>query len=127
MDGDVQVMSGKITSFKQLRVWQQGVEIVKDVYTLTRRFPQAEMYGLTAQMRRASVSIPSNIAEGFKRSHTREYKQFLHIALGSAAELETQLMIAKELQFINDAALNGILEKITYASKMLPVLVSRLH
>jgi len=82
-----------------LRMWQKGIEIVKDIYMLTSKFPKEEIYGLTAQMRRSAISIPSNIAEGFKRSFPKEYKQFLHISLGSAAELETQpLSFAKVME-----------------------------
>lgn len=88
-------MEKKIKNFKDLRIWQKGIEIVKDVYSLTKKFPREELYGLTSQLRRSAISIPSNIAEGFKRYHNREYKQFLHIALGSSAELESQLVISK--------------------------------
>jgi len=108
----------KVKSFKELKMWQKGVEIVKDIYTLTNRFTKEELYGLTSQMRRSAISVPSNIAEGFKRSYNKEYKQFLHIALGSLAELETQLIIAKELGFIKDNELNDIVEKIDHVSKM---------
>ena len=117
----------KITNFKQLRVWQKGVEIVKEVYAATQHFPKDELYGLTTQMRRAAVSVPVNIAEGFKRSHGREYRQFLHIALGSAAELETQLLIAKELGLISAGDTGRILEQVDYASKMISVLLGKLH
>lgn len=80
---------GQIRSFKELHVWQKVIKIVKDIYALTSKFPKEELYGLTSQMRRCAVSILSNIAEGFKRSHNKEFKQFLHIELGSAAELAT--------------------------------------
>ena len=104
----------KIQSFKQLRVWQKGIEIVK------------EIYGLTSQMRRAAISIPANIAEGFKRLHGKEYRQFLHIALGSAAELETELIIARELSFINEQQLSEISEKLDHVSKMMSSLLRKL-
>ncbi|MFH1441509.1 MAG: four helix bundle protein [Candidatus Omnitrophota bacterium] len=116
----------KIKSFKELRIWQKGIEIVKDVYALTKDFPQEELYGLTTQMRRAAVSIPSNIAEGFKRYHNKEYKQFLHIVLGSTAELETQLIIVNELNFIGKESLNGVLEKLDHVSKMISSLLNKL-
>ena len=87
----------KIQSFKQLKIWQNGIQIVKKIYKVTRSFPKEEFYGLTAQMRKAAVSIPSNISEGFKRFHPKEYKHFLYITLGSLAELETQLIISFEL------------------------------
>lgn len=118
----------KIRNFKQLKIWQKGIDIVKDIYILTMKFPKDELYGLTSQMRRSAISIPSNIAEGFKRYHSKEYSQFLHIVLGSAAELETQLIIAKELGFINDKdkLLIDILEKIDHISKMISSLLNKL-
>ncbi|MDH4303039.1 MAG: four helix bundle protein [Nitrospira sp.] len=76
----------KIVQFRDLKVWQLGKEIVLDVYTIRKQFPREEVYGLMAQMRRAAVSIPSNVAEGFKRIHNKEYRQFLYVALGSCAE-----------------------------------------
>ncbi|MBU0544915.1 MAG: four helix bundle protein [Proteobacteria bacterium] len=109
----------KSKTFKDLKMWQKGIEIVKDIYTLTKRFPKEELYGLTSQMKRSSISLPSNIAEGFKRSHNKEYKQFLHIAQGSLAELETQLIIAKELGYIKDNELDDIAEKIDHEAKMI--------
>ncbi|GAF73329.1 unnamed protein product, partial [marine sediment metagenome] len=81
-------MTEKIKNFQDLRIWQKGIEVLKDIYILTKKFPKEELYGLTSQMRRSAVSIPSNIAEGFRRYHNKEYKQFLYIALGSCAELE---------------------------------------
>jgi len=116
----------KIRSFKDLKIWQKGIEIVKDVYLLTEDFPKEETYGLTIQMKRAAVSVPSNIAEGFKRYHSKEYSQFLHIALGSAAELETQLVIAKELGFIKNKPLDEIFEKLDHLSKMISSLLNKL-
>ena len=73
---------GKITSFRQLKVWQKGIEVVKDIYTITKSFPKEELYGLTSQLKHSAISIPSNIAEGFKHKHNREFKQFLYIASG---------------------------------------------
>ena len=78
-----------IGGHKDLDIWKKGMEIVNRVYTVTADYPKEEIYGLTAQMRRAAISIPSNIAEGFMRQHNKEYKQFLYVALGSCAELET--------------------------------------
>ena len=117
---------GAIKSFKELKVWQMGMEIVKDVYQLTKKFPKEELYGLASQMRRSAISVPSNIAEGFKRYHAREYRQFLHIALGSVAELETQLIISKELAFITESELRNISEKIDHLSKMLSSLLKKI-
>jgi four helix bundle protein len=119
-------MDEKIKSFKDLRIWQKGVEVVVDSYQLTKSFPKEEIYGLTSQIRRASVSIPSNIAEGFKRYHNKEYKQFLFVALGSLAELETQLIIAEKLSFISSQDLQNTSEKIEYLSKMISSLMKKL-
>ena len=93
------------------------------VYKLTESFPKSEMYGLTAQMRRSAISIPSNIAEGFVRQHDKEYKQFLYIAFGSCAELETQFTITKRLKFSTDEKINKILDELIYLSKMIMSLI----
>ncbi|GAG56333.1 unnamed protein product, partial [marine sediment metagenome] len=95
-------MEEGIKRFKDLRIWQKGIEVVTDIYTLTKKFPKEELYGLTSQIRRSAISIPTNIAEGFNRFHNKEYKQFLYIALGSCAELETQIEIATGLKYINE-------------------------
>ena len=83
----------KIRSYKDLKIWKRSIELVKDVYEMTGLFPKEELYGLTSQIRRSAISIPSNIAEGFTRFYNKEYRQFLYIALGSCAELETQIII----------------------------------
>ena len=94
----------------QLQVWQEAMALVKMVYTVTSTFPQSENYGLTSQMRRVSVSIPSNVAEGAARTGTKEFLQFLSISRGSLSELETQVIIAKDLGYIKDE--NEILKQI---------------
>ena len=86
-------------SFRELLVWQKGIQLSVLVYRLSKQFPREEAYGLSNQMRRAAVSIPSNIAEGAGRLNTREYKQYLGVARGSSFELQTQLTIARELGF----------------------------
>jgi four helix bundle protein len=86
-----------ISSHKELIVWKKSMELVRQIYLLTEDFPADEKYGLTSQMQRAVVSIPSNIAEGYLRGHRKEYIQFLSVSLGSAAELETQILICKSL------------------------------
>ena len=88
--------------YKELIVWQKSIELVKEVFILTESFPKSELYGLTSQMRRAAVSIPSNIAEGNGRISLKEYCHSLSIAYGSGLELETQLILAKELLLLND-------------------------
>lgn len=87
----------KIHSYKDLVVWKRSMELVIEIYDLTDKFPKEELFGLTSQIRRAAVSIPSNIAEGRLRGHRKEYKQFLLTAYGSGAELETQIEISKNL------------------------------
>ena len=94
-------MIKKIKNFRDLDIWKKGIEIVKDIYKIVSKFPKLELYILTSQMQRSSLSIPTNIAEGFNGFHNKEYKQFLYIALGSCAELETQIEIATELKYIN--------------------------
>ncbi len=88
-------------TYEKLIVWQKSMDLVEAIYRLTEDFPRNETYNLTSQMRRATVSIPSNIAEGSRRNGKKEFKHFLAIAYGSGAELETQIMIAKRLNFVN--------------------------
>src|SRR3954470_11986724 len=92
-------MQTKINSHKDLVVWQKSILLCKNIYELTERFPQREIYGISSQMRRAAVSIPSNIAEGRSRRTRKDFIHFLHISYRSAAELETQLVISKQLSF----------------------------
>ena len=86
---------------KDLKAWQESMDLVVTIYKITSKFPDEEKYGLTTQLRRASVSVPSNIAEGSARKGNKEYIQFLYVALGSLAELDTQLEIAQNLEFIH--------------------------
>ena len=105
---------------KQLTVWQLAIELVTDVYALSQSFPNEEKFGLTNQLRRASVSIPSNIAEGAARQGNKEFIQFLYVALGSCAEVETQLMIASNLQYAN---IKQVIDKNDQVKKMLQGLI----
>jgi four helix bundle protein len=91
-----------LKTHKDLDVWKSGIELVKDGYIMTKNFPRNEQYNLLSQMRKSAVSIPSNLAEGAARSSKRVTIQFLYITLGSLSELETQLIIAKELDFTSD-------------------------
>jgi len=118
--------NNKIRNFRDLEVWKKGIEIVMHVYETTRTFPREELYGLTSQMRRASVSVPSNVAEGFNRFHNKEYKQFLYVTLGSCAELETQVEISGELKYIDDKEKGILLEKLDHESRMLRNLIKKL-
>ena len=115
-----------INSYKELIVWQKSFKLVKQLYEITKAFPKAEIYGIISQIRRAAVSIPSNIAEGFVRKSKKEFSQFVAIAFGSGAELETQLLLAKELGFITEqefVATNSLLQEVM---KMLNSLLSKL-
>jgi four helix bundle protein len=118
--------AGKIRNFPQLEVWKLGKEIVLDVYRVTKGFSKEEIYGLVAQMRRAAVSIPSNVAEGFNRKHNPEYRQLLYVALGSCAELETQIEVAHALDFLVFDVHNQLLERLDHESRMLRNLIKLL-
>ncbi|MEO6178045.1 MAG: four helix bundle protein [Flavobacterium circumlabens] len=112
-------MSG-IKSYKELLIWQKGIKIVVLVYKLTKSFPKEEIYALTSQLKRASVSVPSNIAEGFGHQSDKSFNHFLNISRSSLNEIETQLIIAKELEFIFDNVLfNEIIFLIEEESKMI--------
>lgn len=112
-------MSG-VKSYKELLIWQKGIKIVVLIYKLTRSFPKEEIYALTSQLKRASVSVPSNIAEGFGRQTDKSFHHFLNISRGSLNEIETQLIIAKELDFVlDDNLFNEILFLIEEESKMI--------
>lgn len=106
---------------KELDVWKQSVDLVVEVYRITRGLPKEEIYGLTSQIRRAAVSIPSNISEGAARQTEKEFIQFLHVALGSASELETQLIIASKLKYFEDP--DKMLDKLTSVMKLIHGLI----
>ena len=107
-----------------LEVWKQSMDLVEDVYKLSSHFPKEEIYGLTSQIRRAAVSIPSNIAEGAARHGNKEFIQFLYVALGSAAEVETQLILSQRLNFVNE--IEKTLNDITIIKKMLNGLIAHI-
>jgi four helix bundle protein len=112
----------KSRSYKHLEVWQVSLELVKAIYQITGKFPSSERFGLTSQIRRAAISIPSNVAEGQFRNSPKEFKQFLFIALGSSAELETQLIIARKIDYLSveeSTFLLNILERIMKMLKKL--------
>ena len=120
-------MSTKIQNFRDLDVWRLGKEIVLYVYKITKGFPKEELFGLVSQMRRAAVSIPSNIAEGFNRQHNKEYRQFLYVALGSCAELETQLELSCDLKYMRPNVRDSLLEKLDHETRMLRNLIKKLN
>jgi len=109
----------KLKSFRDLRVWQLALELVVIIYRLTKNFPKHEMYGLTSQIQRAAVSVPSNIAEGHTREHTKEFLHHLSIAQASLAKLETQLEIAVRLKYLPTIEFGPILERVVSLGKQL--------
>ncbi|KKU13838.1 MAG: S23 ribosomal protein family protein [Parcubacteria group bacterium GW2011_GWC2_45_7] len=115
-----------VNSYKDLTVWQKSYDVVIKVYGLTRSFPKEEAYGLTSQIRRAAVAIPSNIAEGHTRGHRGEFIQFLNIAFASGAELETQLLLAKDLQYLPEPNYFQVNVLLTEVMKMLNGLITKL-
>lgn len=118
------IQNNNIKSYKDLIVWQKGYELVKFIYILTAKLPQSEVFGLQSQMRRSSVSIVSNIAEGSSRKTRKDYCQFIHIAYGSTSELETQLLLCKDLYTIS---IEKELALITEVSKMLRAIIIKLE
>ena len=115
-----------LQSYKELEVWQLGMELVKKVYILTKKLPKDELYGMTNQIRRAAVSIPSNIAEGQARNSTKEFIQFLSVARGSSCELETQLLLCVEIEYFAESEIADCLELIGFIGKMTLSLIKRL-
>jgi four helix bundle protein len=106
--------------YKKLKIWEESVRFAVEVYEATSTFPKEEMYGLVSQLRRASVSVPSNIAEGSKRSTKKDFKSFLVIAHGSGAEIETQLLISKELKLISEKKYLQLITKLDEIMRMIP-------
>lgn len=115
-----------IKSYKELIVWQKSVQLVKEVYLLTDNYPKSELYAIVSQMRRASISIPSNIAEGYGRKSSKEYTQFLSISYGSALELETQIIISKELQFAQTDKFSKVESILEEVLKMINAMISKM-
>lgn len=115
------------SSFKDLKVWQKAMDLAEEVYGLTEVFPKHEIYGLTNQMRRAAVSVPSNIAEGRGRSTDRDFVYFLHHSRGSLHELETQLLIARRRNYMSEAAFHPLNELIQEIGRMLNGLITALE
>ena len=116
----------KIKNYKDLNIWERSIKVVEDIYKITKNFPKEEIYGLTSQLRRSAVSIPSNIAEGFARFSNKEYRQFLFISLGSCAELSTQIIIASRLDYLESKESDKLLNEIDEISKMTMSLIKKL-
>ena len=113
-------------NFRTLNIWRQGIQLVADVYKLSEELPNEEKYGLKSQICRAAVSIPSNIAEGSSRQSEIEYRRFLEIAMGSAFELETQLIIIKKLHLVSNTQIENLNTCLETEQKMINSLISRL-
>ena len=116
--------SEMLKNYKELTVWQKAYYLCLDIYKITKRFPMEEKYGLTSQVRRAAVSVPSNIAEGYGRQHTSEYVRFLQIARGSLNELITQLEIARSLDYLQD--IGDTIRECDEIGRMLNTLIKKL-
>ena len=117
----------KIQTYKELIVWERSIQLVVSVYAITENFPKSELYGLTSQMRRAAVSIPSNIAEGKRRGSVKEFRHFLFNAFGSGGELETQIEIAKRLPFGKNLDYATVDKLVDEVMRMLNRLVTNLR
>ena len=111
-----------LTTFKELTVWQEAMKLVELVYLYTKNFPKEEIYGLTSQMRRSAISIPANIAEGYRRKGKNEYLYFLSIASGSIAELETYILIAQRLNFLTKDNLDILQAQVDLTGRLLSAL-----
>lgn len=105
--------------YKELKIWQKGMDLAKSIYKLTRSFPKEEAYGLTSQIRRSAISIPSNIAEGSQRISDKEFSNFILISKGSLAELETQLILAKDFNYADEIEMENLLRTSEELNKML--------
>jgi len=116
-----------LKNYKELNVWQKSYKLCLHTYKITKHFPKDEMYGLTSQIRRSAVSIPSNIAEGYGRKTTLEYVRFLYIAYGSVCELETQMMISGDLGYVEKESLKELREEIGDVESMLKAMIKSLE
>jgi four helix bundle protein len=115
-----------VKSFKQLIAWQKAMDLAVRVYSVTKGMPREEVFGLTAQVRRAAVSVPSNIAEGQARGTTRDFLRFLHMALGSCSEVETQLVLARRLGFVPESATDDVLLELSEVGRVINGLIRSL-
>jgi four helix bundle protein len=116
-----------LKNYKELKVWQRSYQLCLEIYRITKEFPKEERYGLTSQTRRAAVSVPSNIAEGYGRKTTPEYIQALYIAYGSNCELETQILLSGDLGYINEEGIKKLQEEISEVERMLKALIKSLE
>ena len=114
-------------NFRNLEIWKRSVKFTKEVYLLTNEFPDKEKYGLISQIQRAAVSVASNIAEGSSRKSQTDFARFLEIAIGSAFEVETQLIIAKELNYLKEQKFDEMIKQLTIIQKQINQLISKLR
>jgi len=112
-----------VKTHKDLDVWKQSIDFVTEIYRITEGFPKSELYGLTSQIRRAAISIPSNIAEGATRNHKTEFRLFLFVSLSSAAEIETQLIISGKLNYLEPKVQEDLIQILNSISRMLQGLI----
>lgn len=118
--------TSKIKSYRELLIWQKSILVVTNIYKLTRDFPKEELFGITSQMRRCAISIPSNIVEGFGRKSQGDFKRFLNISLGSTYELQTQIEISQNLEYLNTENYKYLMESCVELEKMMNSLVSKI-
>ena len=116
-----------LKNFKELNVWEKAYKLCLEIYKTTKNFPNEEKYGLSSQMRRAAISVPSNIAEGYGRKTIPDYVRCLYIAYGSTCELETQTLLSGDLNYLNEADQSSLLEKIKEVERMLKALIKSLE
>jgi four helix bundle protein len=119
--------AGKIRSYRDLRVWQEGMGVAEACYLLTKRFPKDELFGMTSQIRRAASSVPANIAEGYGRNSKGDYNQFLRISQGSLKELETHLTLSRRVGLLGESETKTVLEDCDRLGKMLHRLIRSLQ
>ncbi|WP_035303476.1 four helix bundle protein [Brevundimonas aveniformis] len=127
MSGEWRVASGEVRHYRELRVWQKAMALVRGVYQASSGWPTDERFGLVSQVRRAAVSVPSNIAEGCARRATGDFVRFLSIARGSLAEVETQMLLAEQLSYLSTEALEPLLQSSDEISRMLASLIAKLE
>jgi four helix bundle protein len=120
------MMAEIIRSYRDLKAWQKAMELVKEIYRVSREFPKEELFGLMSQIRRAAVSIPNNIAEGHAKLSRKEYQHYLGHARGSLAEIETQILIAKDLDYLSEIDMNHILDISAEVGRVLNGLLNSL-
>jgi four helix bundle protein len=119
--------SEMLKNYKELKVWQKSYQLCLEIYQLTAGFPMDEKFGLTSQIRRCAVSVPSNIAEGYGRKTTADYIKFLYIAYGSNCEMETQIMLSGDLDYIDKPVMKRIIDDINEVERMLKALIKSLE